>query len=66
MGGQDAYLSWMDYSHLGQPLRAHMGVTPTEVDETYNAARGTWQPGPPTTRFPGGAGYAWPTMARGV
>jgi hypothetical protein len=26
----------MEYTHLGQPLRAHMGVTPTQVDETYN------------------------------
>ncbi|MEU6851720.1 RHS repeat-associated core domain-containing protein [Actinacidiphila alni] len=35
-GGKDTYLAWMDYTHLGQPLRAHMGVTPTQVDETYN------------------------------
>ncbi|MEU6849118.1 RHS repeat-associated core domain-containing protein [Actinacidiphila alni] len=35
-GGKDKYLAWMEYTHLGQPLRAHMGVTPTQVDETYN------------------------------
>jgi RHS repeat-associated protein len=35
-GGKDTYLQWMDYTHLGQPLRAYMGVTPAQIDETYN------------------------------
>ncbi|MFC4032341.1 polymorphic toxin-type HINT domain-containing protein [Streptomyces polygonati] len=36
VGGKDTYLAAMEYTHLGQPLRAHMGVTPTQIDETYN------------------------------
>ncbi|WP_037571481.1 polymorphic toxin-type HINT domain-containing protein [Phaeacidiphilus oryzae] len=35
MGGKDAYVAWLDYTHLGQPLRASMGVDPTTIAETY-------------------------------
>lgn len=35
-GGKSTYLAWMDYTHLGQPLRAYMGVTPGQIEETYN------------------------------
>ncbi|GAA1311628.1 type IV secretion protein Rhs [Planotetraspora silvatica] len=34
-GGTNTYVAWMDYTHLGQPMRATMGVVPSQVAQTY-------------------------------
>ncbi|WP_304944875.1 ricin-type beta-trefoil lectin domain protein [Streptacidiphilus sp. ASG 303] len=35
-GGANKYVAWTDYTHLGQTLRATMGVMPNQVVQTYN------------------------------